>query len=784
MRRALSLVAVLWLAAAGAAQARDRHVVVLIDTSGSMLESDRPRYTVQLSQIIADLLDDSDELSVVRLGGLSLICWLGADRSLSLRLDPGNRVGFKQGLDRLISYGGDNAFAAPIRTAMQILSRDASSKRMLLMIADSGGLAPCEVPLTRELVKLHESGALVAAVNIGSSAGAFDRNPAFDFTTAAQNPEGLIASVAEVYQRFLGARKVQTGPVQGGGVEVEIDTLVREAFLVVAADGPVGRLEQWPGNPSAAQLDLDYRGGGQTEGLDGQTRGYRIVRFTRPGPGRWRLRIPGLASDAAWMLLQEDTLGVRLISPDKVPEGAESVIEAELYDTETGRAIRDPSKVPGAALSVQVDGQEVPLRDDGTGGDRQAGDGIFSASRSFQGRGRRDLPIRLRSKTIDRTVASELEVVEAGWRLVPPPPRRVEVATPTALTVEVQPLGDPSAARVPPERIDVKVGGAPQAALRSDGRVQGGTGSLQYQGTWTPTALGTQRLELAPVGGGLAAPVTTGVEVVGKLEFGPPVPVRFPRLRGGGQGTAALDLTAAEVKGGFDLEVTSGFDPSGAQLEMKTAVGWVPIGRQPTVIRLEGGGARRWPLRLRVGSCPAACSPSAAHAIVVTAKGADGKPRRTQIPLQVEIVPDPWLACWWPVLAGVALILLGAFVIYGFWSPSRFSSRLGVVFSQERDMSEESFYPIRSTKGSGSGFYRDAMLYIGEFRLSRKPRGTLARLRADGNQVRIRPQAGVTVWRRNVDGEWDPLDSAETTVRTGVIHRNDLGTLFFEIRFR
>jgi hypothetical protein len=778
MKRALILLASLGLGFAGATHARGRNVVVLIDTSGSMLENDRPRYTVQLSQIVGDLLDDSDDLTVVRLGGIFFFCGLGPDRSLSLRLDPGNRAGFKQGLDRLISYGGENAFAAPIRTAMQILTLDPARKRMLLMIADSGGLDPCEGPLTQELVKLHASGAMVAAINIGSSAGAFDRNPAFDFTTAAENPEELVKSVAEVYQRFLGARKVQTGKVQSGGVEVEIDALVREAFLVVAADGPISQLEPGPGNPNAQGLNLDYRGGGQTEGLDGRTRGYRIVRFTRPGPGRWRFRVPGLGSDAAWMLLQEDTLGVRLISPGKVPEGAESVIEAELYDTETGQPVRDLSKVPGVAVSVQIDGQDVPLHDDGTGGDRKAGDGVFSLAHTFQGRGKRDLPIRVRTLSIDRTVKGELEVVEAGWRLVPPPPGRAEVGTPTKLTVGIEPLGAPSAPRVPPERIDVKVGGGVQTALHA------GTPATRYEGTWTPPALGTQNLELVPVGGGLAAPAMTQIEVVGSLEFGSPTPARFPRLHGGGQGTAALDLATAKVKGSFDLQVTSGFDLSGGQLEMETAAGWVPLGRKPVPLRLEAGGARSWPLRLRVGSCPAACSPSAAHSLIVEGVGADGKPRRTEVPLRIEVVPDPWLKCWWPVLAAVALALLAAFVIYGFWSPSRFAPRLVVQISPEIEMSEGFAHPLRGTRGSGSGFYRDAMTYIGNFELTRKPGGALARLRAHRSQVRIRPMDGATLWRQTLDGEWDQLDPGETTIRPGVIHRNDFGTLFFEVRNR
>ena len=57
MRRVRLLVLGFLLAGAGLAQAADRRVALLLDTSGSMLSTDQPRYTVQLTQIIADLLD-------------------------------------------------------------------------------------------------------------------------------------------------------------------------------------------------------------------------------------------------------------------------------------------------------------------------------------------------------------------------------------------------------------------------------------------------------------------------------------------------------------------------------------------------------------------------------------------------------------------------------------------------------------------------------------------------------------------------------------------------------
>ena len=389
--------------------------------------------------------------------------------------------------------------------------------------------------------------------------------------------------------------------------------------------------------------------------------------------------------------------------------------------------------------------------------------------------------MRLRTRTIDRVLSAGLEVMDAGWRLVPPSPIRVELETPLPLKVGVEPSGSSSAPRVPPERIDVKIGSALQAELRG---TRDAGGSLSYQGSWTPSELGIHRLDLVPVGGSPAAPAAVQVEVLGKLDLGKPVPVRFGRLHGGEEGIAALDLSAAEVKGRFDLEVTTAFDRSGSELEMQTAVGWVPLGSRPVTLRLESGGPRRWALRLRVGSCPAACKPSEPQHLVVSGLGADHTPRRLEMPLAVEVIPDPWLKCWWPVLAALGLAALAGFVIHGFWSPSRFASRLGVQISQENDMSEGFFHSIRGTRGAGSGFYRDALIYVGDFQLTAKPGGALARLRAHRNQVRIRPANGMTLWRQAQDNEWEQVPSEETTVRSGVIYRNDHGTLFFEIRNR
>lgn len=784
MRRAgisaVALLAFVLLPLAG--WARERQIAVIIDTSGSMRGSDPPRYTVLLAQILGDLLAPEDVLTVVRLPRRGS-CSDGPSNALAVRLEAARRQRFKEAVDGLIDYGGDNHFAAPVRTAIAALAGGAGSDRMLLMIADSGGLAACERPLTRELVELHAEGVTIAAINIGSSAGAFDANPAFDFTTAALDPEQIIASVALVYQRFLGAKQVQTGRVTGT-VTVEIAPLVEEAFLVVAADGPIAGLRQAAGNPRAGAVDLDHRGGGTVRGQDGRRRSYRIARLGSPAAGTWRFDLPGLADPAAWMLLQDSAVALRVLAPPQVAEGVATTLTAELYDRRTGERITDPQLIPGLAVSVEVDGRTVTLTDDGKGGDEQAGDGILSARVTFDGPGRRSLPVRLESDLLERTVTAETEVVEATWQLEVTTPAETQVDSPLELSARLVPLGDP-ARLTAPERIDVLTGGPEAVALRDDGQgADRQAGDRVYAGTWTPDMLGELGLDYVPVGGdGLTPRASKPLEVLGRLELGTPPPLDFGRLGSGEEAPARLDLGGARVRGHFEVQARADFDARRAVLEIDPGSGWVPLGEEPLTLELAEGGPRAWPLRLRVGSCPRRHAGSEPATLHLEATGAGGEAITAALPLVVTIVEDPWLVCWWPLLAALAGAVTAAVLVHGFVSPSRFPPRLGVVLSPEEDMSEGFFHPIRAVRGSGSGFYRDARVYVRpDCRLSARATGALACLRAAGGRVRIEPVGGAGLWRLNADDTAERLPPGESPARFGVVYRDELGTVYFEIR--
>lgn len=779
---AIAIVLFTSLLVAATSHAGDRRLAIIVDTSSSMRDNDGQRYTMQLSQVISDLADTDDELFVIRMPGESgSSCSAGPSTSLVLRLDPARRATFKRDLDQLIDFDTGTYFAAPIRTAASLLARQADKERMLLIIADSGGLGWCGRTLTKELLDLKSEGVTIAAINLGSSSGAFDRNPAFDFTTPALDAQGLIEAVARVYQRFLGSKKVQTGRVQGN-ITVDVAPFVDEAFLVVAADGPIGALEQAGGNPGAAAIDLNHRGGGRTTGLDGVVRAYRIARLQRPAAGRWTFRASGISGGAGWMLIQDPAIGARLVSSPVVPKNVSTPVEIELYDTRTGQRVAHPSTIPGLQATLDVDGRQVTFRDDGQGGDRQANDGVLTATTTFGKTGDQPMTVHLQTDFLDRSVPMNAKVTDAAWKVNVTAPKSVEVDQPTTLSVDLQPIGSAGDLR-PPERIDVSTGG-PVVPLLDDGKAPDREAADRtYSGTWTPREPGTFRLEYAPRGGSVGANAIAPVQVVGRLKFGPSVPIRFGTLKSESETVRELDLRSADVRGAFDVQVTTTFERERTRLELESGGAWMPLGSTPQTLQLTDGGPRVWRIRMRVGECPEAHLAKDPFELVLTSRTPAGQPVRATVPVSATIVADPWLHCWWPVVAAVAGLLLISVIIHGFWSPSRFPPRLGVVLSPEEDINEGFFHPIRAQRGSGSGFYRDASICIAhDFRLTNKSANAIARLRADHKVVRIAPVGGSSVWRRNADDVWEQLPPGESTARFGHLYRNESGTLFFELR--
>jgi DNA-binding beta-propeller fold protein YncE len=266
-------------------------------------------------------------------------------------------------------------------------------------------------------------------------------------------------------------------------------------------------------------------------------------------------------------------------------------------------------------------------------------------------------------------------------------------------------------------------------------------------------------------------------QITGKIKLKTPPSVKLGEVHKKSE-ILRLD-NAAKIEDTVQINVSSNFEHGGAMLEIDFGDGWVALDAEPKSVFVNETDNRNWPVRLRTGWCPEGSLASEAFKIFIEGVGIDEQVEKTEVPVTVEIVAPTLWSCWWPVIAAIAVIVATFILIHGFWSPSRFAPRLGVVLSPEDDIAEGFFHPIRARRG----FYRDARAYIcADFRIAGKSRGAIARLRAYGKKACILPVGGNALYRQTIDGEWEEVPSEETVVRSGILYKDSLGTLFFEIR--
>lgn len=816
-----------------------RRISVIVDTSNSMTQNDQQRYATQIAKILGDLVNDDDQIQVVRMPRIGLPplppkptsfslrdmaayvealrqraqtiksldenCSDPADPSLAVTLHGSDRLTFKTSVDSLLVNDTGTYFVQPVKTALNFLTSSRSIQRMLLFVADSGGFGPtCTQQLTNDLNAFRQTGAHVGLINLGSTAGSFSGNPAFDSTTAAPDSEALVKAVAQFYQRFLGGKKVQTGGASGS-TTVTIDPYVKEAFVVIAAEGPISSLDVQSGNPGAAKIEENYRGGGSTIDLHNYARGYRIVRLVNPNAGQWTISAPGV-SDGGWMLIQDYSISLRALPVSPVAAGSTAQIQFEAIDTRTGQRITDPAALAGMKVEVKMGG--VPMSATANG------DGTFFATHRFSQPGKQVVQARVISGVIDRATPVTVEVAEGGWRMVSQSPTRGEVNAPVLLKVKVEPIG--TAAAVAPENIVAEIGG--QKIQMTPGP------DHTYTGSWTPSRAAKETIQFIPTGGLNVAPGMAEVEIVEKRVDGPPAapstpapvapsaaspvalpppppaelapappdfrlgrpqPIRFESLSSGKTGTGRLTFDDAKVPRDTEVSLTTDFNLRGSVLEIETPAGWTQLGSSPLKVLARADQVPAWPVRLRVESCPKACAASELHEIALATSRAGGGEDRLTAPVNVEVVPDPWLPCNWKWVAASVAALLTSLIFYGFVWPQRFGARIGVQLSPEIDLSEGFFYPLRNQPGSRIGFYRHARVFLSQdFRITGKAGGSFVKLRAGNKRVFIQPMHGQSLLRQRLDGEWDRVPNEETVAREGTVYRNEDASIFFDLRLR
>lgn len=749
-----------------ASENESRQFIIIVDNSGSMFGSsgaDERRYSIQASKIINDLLSSDDSLSLIRLtnndscGGYNgSIVAEGGGASAKAKFDS-----------HIVSSSGSDHFSVPIATATELFKRKKADRQLLLIITDVFGdnlLGGCD--RKSNLKALKQMGVELTGININDGDVTRD-NSLFSEAKFIQDSQQLIDAIARVYQRFIGGKNPSTGVVKNQKIEFVIDNYVKDAYLVVAADGEVGSIKQSSGNPKVHKIDINYKNGGITKGWDAIDRSYKIVHLTRPKSGNWRFELSDLRANAGWMLIQDYSVGIRFEPISTVAQGIPVTIKAHLFDEITKKDVLISNDMSLEMLDQQ--GDLVSFTHDNR---------TFTTTITPKNVGKLRYMTRLRGKHLDKKSPIEFNVIKGSWVIQANVPTTSTIGKAAIISIKLHTKDKSSGLKRPTEVI---------ATLSTGEKIklkQSGKNSLEYLADWTPKKVGKVSIEFTAKGGNKVLPAKAETNVVGDAKFGKPIPIDFGKTGSKNTIERVLDFSDAKVFGSLPITIETAYAKKNSSLLLNNDGEWIDLSNSTTVT-LKEGGQNQWAIRLRVEGCPEGVDSTENFTVRAWFKKSDGVIEETLIPVKMEIVEDAWIVCWWPFILGAILTGILLWVIHCIRSPARFPSTFELLLAAEDELREEGIlHKILNYKGTKSGFCRDARIYMHQdMRFTKSPKGAFIKFQARKNGVYIVVLGNGTLWYQRYGMEWEkePMNE-EVLLRTGATYRNDSESLFFEAK--
>lgn len=353
-------------------------VVLLIDDSGSMKSSDPALLRYQGARLFISLLDETDRVGVVHFSGTARRGTDGlrqiSDLDLQQALQPQAPDGFTD-------------FLAVLQEADDLLEDEDCQPglRRIILLTDGKPELPGGIPANYESQTLLQAQALNSPV-ISIALTPQAESPllhqlAGQFTGGQVIPARTASDLLDAYLQVLSAFKAIS--IHGTGA-LELPGPV--SFVLDPALTPyLQRAVFVAAGPSGLQASLTAPGGatcaGECLALSSQGAGFSTFVVDSPTPGNWQVSLWGKGKAAVRLILYSQLrLSVLLPSPYQAL-GKPLHVEAQISG-EDGRGSR-AGLIGDAALSAWLeapDGSQLALDrlyDDGTHGDRLAGDGIY-----------------------------------------------------------------------------------------------------------------------------------------------------------------------------------------------------------------------------------------------------------------------------------------------------------------------------------------------------------------------------------------------------------------------
>jgi uncharacterized protein (TIGR03503 family) len=374
-------------------------VVLLVDSSGSMLVTDPQNLSREGSRLFVSLLDEADHISLVTF-----------DRAPIEKFPLGkvNREAFERTLIGLESRGRYTDIGLAIEKAGEILDRGGrpdSSKIIVLLSDGRFDPHPERGSATTLSLSLLE-GTLPAMLSKGIRVHTLSFSPQADknfLEKIALKTGGLYwhtPTAEDIHESFvellLAAKRPQL--IGLGQKGVFIDELVEEAtFYVTREDNQRVTLVDPSGTPFSAVVkepSLRWYSG----------RKFDVITVTEPAAGTWTIKGANLNEGFATVLTK---LKLKASWPSYVVAGEPTLLEVQLYDDERPLALTSMNALVN--YEFQISSTDIiseprineSLRDDGMKGDRRKGDGVYSALVALDPGGYQ-LKISAKSPTFER----------------------------------------------------------------------------------------------------------------------------------------------------------------------------------------------------------------------------------------------------------------------------------------------------------------------------------------------------------------------------------------------
>ncbi|HEY9199026.1 MAG TPA: vWA domain-containing protein, partial [Gammaproteobacteria bacterium] len=426
--------------------------VLVIDSSGSMKETDPRRLRVPAAKMFITLLGEKDRVGLISFSdnGYPITHLTPAGKA--------NQANLFAGVEKVSAKGAYTNLHAALAKGMEMLEREGDSqrRRMLVLMSD-GKMDTGDFDQDKTLIEkiraetietLAKAGIEVYTIAFTEASDMPLMREIADRTAALSRLASNDRELHEVFsQIFESAKQPDMLPMEGGAFMV--DAAVEEVTVVASKAAPDVeiKLEMPDGRAIAAANAGKAVRWFKSEQFD-------MITVEKPPAGQWHLRYSDNRGDKAYVVTK---LGMDArIGEAPVYANAEQSGEAWLHDD--GAIITKSEILAQTQFQLEIthpDGakQEIVLADAGQSGDRSAGDGVFGNVLSFAQPGQHQIRVVAKNANFQREKAVIVDVAEPAVDAAAPAPEAAAEAPTEEPASAAEPALEPEpavAAETPP----------------------------------------------------------------------------------------------------------------------------------------------------------------------------------------------------------------------------------------------------------------------------------------------------------------------------------------------